>query len=318
MFSLLLESPSLKARIMNYLLIVDDSPMDSHLARSILEKQFHERIKFAVNGWEALEQIEEQLPLIVVTDLQLPEMDGLQLTERIHQRFPAVPVLLMTAHGSEEVAAEALARGAVDFVPKSMLATELCHAVSSVLSMSTGGPRDQAVQKFLRREEIQFDLDNDPALIAPLVAHLQERARHIRLVEMSHGMRLAKALTEALRNAMFHGNLELTTEEWDVVRAVPAASDIVKQRLQNPEYARRQIIVTAILTPDHGQFTIRDEGRGFDTSSIPNLSRDPSHLANNQRRGLVLIQAFCDEVQFNSRGNEITLIKRRSEIAKHD
>ena len=158
---------------------------------------------------------------------------------------------------------------------------------------------------------VQFDLDTDPALIVPLVAHLQERARHIRLVEMSHGMRLAKALTEALRNAVFHGNLELTTEEWDVVRADPAASDIVKQRLQNPEFARRQIIVTVSLTPDHGQFTIRDEGRGFDTSSIPNLSRDPSLLANNQRRGLVLIQAFCDEVQFNSRGNEITMTKRR-------
>ena len=43
---------------MNYMLIVDDSPLDAHLARSLLEKKFQERIKFAVNGWEALEQIQ--------------------------------------------------------------------------------------------------------------------------------------------------------------------------------------------------------------------------------------------------------------------
>jgi CheY-like chemotaxis protein len=296
---------------MNYLLIVDDSPLDAHLARSLLEKQFHERIKFAVNGWEALEQIEEQLPLIVITDLQLPEMDGMQLTERIHQRFPAVPVLLMTAHGSEEVAAEALARGAVDFVPKSMLATELCHAVSGVLAMSNCGPRDHSILRFLRQEQMQFEIDNDPALIVPLVSHIQEICRQIGLVGETQGMRLAKALTEALRNAIFHGNLELSTEEWNVVRSSPTTAESVQRRRQNPEYAQRQVLVTASISPFFGQFSIRDEGRGFDTRSLPNAAKDPSQLASNQRRGLVLIQAFCDEVRFNTRGNEITLTKCR-------
>lgn len=296
---------------MNYMLIVDDSPMDSHLARSLLEKQFHERIKFAANGWEALEQIEEQLPLIVITDLQLPELDGLQLTERIHQRFPTVPVILMTAHGSEDVAAEALARGAVDYVPKSMLATELCHAVSSVLAMSAAGPRDQSIQRFLRRQEFQFDLDNDPNLIAPVVSHLRDVARHIQLVGETQAMRLAKALTEALRNAMFHGNLELTAAEWEAARSDPTASEIVKQRLTDPQYARRQVMVSASISAYFAQFSIRDEGRGFDTELVPDLASNPAQLANNQRRGLVLIQAFCDEVHFNARGNEITMTKCR-------
>lgn len=294
---------------MNYLLIVDDSPLDSHLARSVLEKQFHERIKFAVNGWEALEQIEEQLPLAVITDLQLPELDGMQLTERIHQKFPTVPVILMTAHGSEDVAAEALARGAVDFVPKSMLATELCHAVAGVLAISTKGIRDQSILQCLKSQDFCFELETDPAVISPLVMHLLEAARHLRLVEHTRGMRLSKALTEALRNAMFHGNLELTTDEWATARSSPLESAIVQQRLQNPDYSQRQVIVTARLTPYVGQFSIRDEGRGHDTTLIPDLSRDSSHLASNERRGLVLINAFCDAVEFNKRGNEITLIK---------
>lgn len=296
---------------MNYMLIVDDSSMDAHLARSLLEKKFTERIKFAANGWEALEQIEEQLPLLVITDLQLPEMDGLQLTERIHQRFPTVPVLLMTAHGSEEVAAEALARGALDYVPKSMLASELCHAVTSALAMSTRGPRDLAIQKFLSREDVHFNLDNDPQLIAPLVAHLHDTAMNVKLVGETQGMRLAKALTEALRNAMFHGNLDLTAEQWAEVRSDPTASDFIRQRLQDPEFSRRQVVVSASFSPYFAIFTIRDEGKGFDISSIPDLSRNPAQLSSMERRGLVLIQAFCDEVHFNSRGNEITLTKCR-------
>lgn len=294
---------------MNYLLIVDDSPLDSHLARSLLEKQFHERIKFAINGWEALEQIEEQLPLVVITDLQLPEMDGMQLTERIHQRFPTVPIILMTGHGSEEVAAEALARGAVDFVPKSMLAKELCHAVSSVLSISAGGPQDQSILRCLSSQDLSFQLETDPTLITPLVRHLLDAARHLRLVEHARGMRLSKALTEVLRNAMFHGNLELSADEWALARSAPSDSEIVLQRLQNPDYSRRQVTVTARMTPYVGTFTIRDEGRGFDTRLIPDVSQDPSHLASNERRGLVLIKAFCDGVHFNERGNEITLTK---------
>jgi CheY-like chemotaxis protein len=296
---------------MNYLLIVDDSPFDSHLARSVLEKTFHERIKFAENGWIALEQIEEQLPLAVVTDLQMPVLDGLQLTERIHQRFPSVPVILMTAHGSEEIAAEALARGAVDFVPKSMLASELVHAVESVLAMSTGGPRDQRLYQCLRREELQFELNNDITLIPPLVSRLQEAARHVQLVGDAQAMRLAKALAEALRNAIYHGNLELTTEEWAAVRAAPANAEIVVQRLKDPHFSNRRVLVNATLSAHEGEFMIRDEGQGFDTASVPNITVNPSQLTTNQRRGLVLIQAFTDDVHFNSRGNEITLIKRR-------
>jgi CheY-like chemotaxis protein len=297
---------------MNYLLIVDDSPMDLHLARSVLEKTFHDRIKFAANGWEALEQIEDQLPLAVITDLQMAELDGLQLTERIHQRFPSVPVILMAAAGSEEIAADALARGAVDFVPKSMLADELSHAVHAVLAMSNGGPRDVRLNRYLQHEELQFALENDSTLIPPLVSHLRDVSQQIGLVGDTRGMRLAKALTEALRNAMFHGNLELTSDEWAAVRSAPGSNPIIIQRLQNPLYAARQVLVVSRISTNSAQFSIRDEGRGFDTQSVPNISLNPTQLTNNQRRGLVLIQAFCDEVSFNSRGNEITLnVKRR-------
>lgn len=300
---------------MNYLLIVDDSPFESQLARRLLEKTFHERIKSAVNGWDALELIEEQLPLAVITDLQMPVVDGLQLTERIHQRFPSVPVILMTAHGSEEIAGEALARGAVDFVPKSMLAGELCHAVESALAVSASAQRDPRLSRCLRREQLHFELDNDLLLIPPLVAHLRETARQVNLVGDAESMRLAKALIEALRNAVFHGNLELSSEELAAMRVSPGGSDVILQRLLNPRYSRRHVTVTTSISSEEGRFTIRDEGPGFDSRALANLTLDPSQLTSTKNRGLLLIQTFMDEVRFNERGNEITLIKRKPPAA---
>ncbi len=299
---------------MNYLLIVDDSTVDSRRASGLLQKIFHERIKYAEHGWAALELMSEQLPLAVITDLQMPELDGLQLTERIRQQYPTVPVILMTAHGSEDIAAQALARGAVDFVPKSQMATELAPAVANVLSLSAVRHRDRQIDRYLRREMLEFEFGNDLGLIPPLVFRLRQAARNIDLVDESRGLRLAKALTEALRNAICHGNLELSAEEWSAARNdCEDVPEIIAQRLQNPRFQDRHVGLTAHMSPEQGEFQIRDDGEGFETASLPNISHDPSQLTSNQGRGLLLMQAFADELRFNDRGNEVTMIVRRSE-----
>src|SRR5262245_20006909 len=92
-------------------LVVDDSPVDLRLAGGILEKSSEFRAMYAGNGTEALTAMERQLPGMVLTDLQMPEMDGLELVEAIRTRYPLVPVILMTAHGSEAIAIKALQRG---------------------------------------------------------------------------------------------------------------------------------------------------------------------------------------------------------------
>jgi len=103
---------------MNHLLVVDDSLVDCRLVGGLLERHTKYHVEYAYNGFEALELLEARLPLAVVTDLQMPEMDGMQLVETIRRQFPTVPVILMTAHGSEEIALEALMLGAADYIPK--------------------------------------------------------------------------------------------------------------------------------------------------------------------------------------------------------
>ena len=93
-------------------LVVDDTAVDRRLAGGLLENVPDVEVCYAENGKDALFKISTQLPDLVVTDLQMPEVDGLELVTTINDKYPGIPVVLMTAHGSEIVAAQALANGA--------------------------------------------------------------------------------------------------------------------------------------------------------------------------------------------------------------
>src|SRR5262245_11702726 len=114
--------------LMRHILLVDDSPVDRELACSILKKLPGLTVDFASNGVAEVEHLEARTPLAIVTDLQMPEMDGLELVRCVRQRFPTIPVILMTGYGSEDLALEALVAGAADYVPKHRLAADLVRS----------------------------------------------------------------------------------------------------------------------------------------------------------------------------------------------
>src|SRR5260370_38467623 len=88
-------------------LVVDDSAVDRHKAKRLVEKVEGWRAVTACNGVEALEAIEREAPTGVLTDMLMPEMDGLELVEAIRGRYPLIPVILMTAFGNEAIAIRA-------------------------------------------------------------------------------------------------------------------------------------------------------------------------------------------------------------------
>ena len=65
--------------------------------------------------------------------------------------------------------------------------------------------------------------------------------------------------------------------------------------------------VTVRLTQTEATFVVRDEGPGFDVDSLPD-PRDPENLTKPSGRGVLLIRTFMDEVRFNEKGNEITMV----------
>ena len=288
-------------------LVVDDTAVDRRLAGGLLERAANVEVCYAENGRDALDQIGCRLPDLVVTDLQMPEVDGLELVTAIGDRFPDVPVVLMTAHGSENVAAQALANGAASFVPKSDLANNLVQTVMHILVMSETDSRYKKLIACTRKTDFEFDLDTDPEIIEPLIEMVQQVAVSQGVMSHNNRVQMTVALEHALHNAMIRGNLELSREQMPV----PNPS-VINERRQQPPFCDRKVYFRCLVTPDKAEFTIRDEGPGFDTSQVPSAS-DPASFRDGSGRGLVLIKAFMDEVEFDSSGREIRMTKMRSE-----
>ena len=289
------------------ILVVDDTAVDRRLAGGLLESSANFDVCYAENGKEALQQIDLGLPDLVVTDLQMPEIDGLELVNTIGDKYPEVPVVLMTAHGSEVVAAQALANGAASFVPKSDLADNLVQTVMHVLVLAASDSRYNKILGCTRKTDFEFDLENDPSIIDPLIDMVQQVALSQGLLSPQNRVQLGVALEHGLSNAMIRGNLEFSREEMPVTNL-----ELAKQRAAEDPYKDRRVYFRSLVTRDKAEFTIRDQGNGFDTDSILKSDNQES-FSNGTGRGLVLIQAFMDEVEFADGGRELRMSMPKTE-----
>ena len=290
-------------------LVVDDSAVDRKLAGACLKNCGFD-VEFASNGAEALEQIVRERPDMVLTDLVMPQVDGLELVSRIKKSCRGLPVILMTAHGNEEIAATALQTGAASYVPKKNLSRDLEETVVSVMSVAQMEQAEQLVFDSLTRVELTFELGNDMAALRPLIAHMQSQMRQLDLCDESEVVRISTALQEALVNAIEHGNLELDSTLRELKDNT--YSKLGSERRGLAPYKDRKVYVTAMFDRDQATWTIRDEGEGFDPQTLPDPT-DPASLQRVSGRGLLLIRTFMDEVSFSGRANEICMIKRRTQ-----
>lgn len=117
-------------------LIVDDEPDLLTLLEMTLARMDIQAVT-ASSLAAARETLEAATPALCLTDLRLPDGNGLNLIAEIQQRYPSVPVAMMTAHGSTESAVEALKLGAFDFVSKPVPLDRLRELVNHALKLST-------------------------------------------------------------------------------------------------------------------------------------------------------------------------------------
>lgn len=291
---------------MSRVLVVEDSPDQARLISGLLQSAGFEA-ETAASGEEAIETMAVAAPDLVVTDLILPGQSGLDVVEEVKRRFPLVPVILMTAFGSSEIAARALESGAASYVPKRRLHDELVPTVKDTLAVAHTRRVQARMLRSLVRSEYRFVLENDVDLIPPLAAFVQEeiRTRADRLDETDL-MQVGVAFHEALVNAMHHGNLEVGSEIRET--GVEYYREAVEQRLTEHPYCDRRVHLTLQLSWNEMVCKIRDEGPGFDPTEVPDPT-DPENLERVSGRGLYLIWTFMDRVQHNATGNEITFVK---------
>lgn len=299
---------------MSDILIVDDSPIDRQMIGDFVTRTGDTAL-FANNGEEALAAIEAKRPDCVLTDLQMPVMDGLELVRRVRRDFSSVPVILMTAFGNEDIAVEALQAGASSYVAKRRMMVDLGDALRIVLESAASVHERAEVRKLLRRIEAEFQIGYEVGAIRTLVSYLQNDLMRIDFCDDTELIRVGTALTEALANAVDHGNLELDSK----LRELPGEvyRELGAERAKQQPYCDRRVTLRTLVTPTEVTYVIRDQGKGFDMSKIPDPT-DPENLILPYGRGVMLINCFMDEVRYNDLGNEITMIKRYGSTAAID
>jgi CheY-like chemotaxis protein len=298
---------------MIHVLVVEDSSTQALEIQFLLEDAGFQ-VSLAANGREALavlgkagELASGAFPDVVLTDLDMPEINGLELVEAVRRDHPALPVVLMTALGSEEIAVRALQQGAASYVPKKNLERDIGPTLMNVVNVAQAGRSQQRLLECLTQTEVCFVLGNDPALVPTLIGHLEGQAACLQRWDRTERMRMGVALHEALVNAIYHGNLEVSSELRQEDERV--FHDLAETRRRQTPYRDRRVHIRVLLGRNEAVYVVQDEGPGFDPGDLPDPT-DPANLGRIGGRGLMLIRTFMDHVAHNSRGNEITMIKR--------
>lgn len=292
------------------ILIAEDSVTQAVHIQALLESAGYE-VLLASGGEQAIEMLSEQLPDLIVTDLNMPDMDGLELVAYVREHHSEIPVVLMTADGSEDTAVLALKKGAASYLPKRHLAESLISTVKEILELLESRRTRNEVEEALVAVESTYVVGNDHHFASQVIVVLEEQLHTMKYSDATGMLRITMALREAVTNAIDHGNLGLDSAMRN--DDGPGYSEQGRQRAGQEPWMHRKVSITSRVTQDEVSYTVTDQGAGFDPSILPD-PLDPENLLRAHGRGLMLIRSFMDEVSHNETGNAITMVKRRESL----
>jgi DNA-binding NtrC family response regulator len=123
------------------ILIVDDEPIVGERLKAFIKKDGH-RSEIFVDPSAALKRLEEKDFDIVISDIRMGEIDGIQVMQKVFQKSPRTKVIMITGYATLELARESLTKGAFDFIAKPFKLKEIRRTIEkAVESLEKGDPR---------------------------------------------------------------------------------------------------------------------------------------------------------------------------------
>lgn len=293
------------------ILLVEDSLTQATQFRLMLKKAGFD-VLLAENGKLALDVLASHAPEMVLTDMQMPEMDGLQLVEAMRRKHPRTPVVLMTQHGSEDLALRALRKGAASYLPKSLLDRSMLDTLEEILERTRQTDRQHRVRRCVVERIVKLRLESDPSLVPSVAAFVERELEESGFGDAPARMQVGIALRNALEVAVFHGNLGLDSEAR--LESELAFREAAEQRRGEEPFAGRSLWLTVCIQPERAEFTIRHEGEPLGDQWHLHADDMPD-LEDPLRRSLLLMHTLMDEVRLEAGGSEIVMMKRPTEPA---
>ena len=258
------------------ILIIDDVE-EIRISLSKIVEQLGVVPLTASNGLEALDLLQSEKIDLIITDLMMPEMDGLQFIVQSRKLNPRIPIAVISGYADIKNATFALTRGAFNFITKPFTIKEV----------------ENVIRKGLRLRELSLGTDrllktirNRTDITIPSFTHLLPSVSFYVLKECQwRGIdnenllnNISVCIDETLTNALTHGNEG------------------------NPD---KTIAITLQFDTKKFTFTIQDEGNGFDVKEFDRqIKQNAIDIPN--KRGLFIVEYLADEISFNDKGNEVT------------
>ncbi len=284
---------------MTSILLAEDSPTQAEMIRELLASAGFE-VRLASDGNEAMAAFEQWQPDLLVTDLMMPNMNGCELTREVVRRYPETPVLVITARGSEGLAVDALADGAVNFVPKLLLEARLPQVLGELAERVCVDKECRDSGANLVVPELIFELESDVRAIRPITRYVQKTLAFADAIDVVSRFRITSAISSALVNAICYGNLEMRDDEEKIYELIRSGS--------SSETVAHKVRLVVSVGIEDTRISVAHEGPGASCRSTP-APGTPGSFELEDCRGLLLITSFMDQVMFNQAKNEIVMVK---------
>lgn len=300
------------------ILLVDDEEQILVNLKRLLEISGY-KVDIAYNGNEALEKINSNAFNVVISDIEMPLMDGLELLTRIRKNPDQnLPVVLMTGFLNTEYAIEAIRRGASDFIRKPIDIKQLIKSVNNLVSPSNISQQIHTMAHQLSSVDLEFHFLPKHFLGTDIINTITVMFQQFMDLNTYFVNEAILCLEEMLNNAFIHGtlNLEETTRQLDHLNY----KEYVTKAAGNDNISRKVITLQIKLDRKQRylQLAVTDEGKGFDYR--PWLESSKEELLGNltyHGRGIGLIKLLVDEIQFLNEGRTI-VVRKGFDFANRD
>jgi len=286
---------------------VDDQEALRSLLARLLEREGFDAVQ-AEDGAQAVEMFRSESPLVVVSDIMMPRMDGLTLLNEIRRIDRNATVILMTGQGNEDVLLKALRGGATNFFKKPFNVRELIDEIRKVVEFRLEAARSSLFSPLLVEETKRFVMPRADSPFFPIINQITLQLPC--LLPQEDILNLKIGIEEVITNAIEHGNLGISFEEKSKAIQEGRLAELIADKGRESDAAGRAVGITSRLSPRLFEITIRDDGKGFDWRTLPAV--EPENLLAFNGRGIFLTKIYFDEVTYNNAGNEVTLRKHKA------
>jgi CheY-like chemotaxis protein/anti-sigma regulatory factor (Ser/Thr protein kinase) len=287
-------------------LVVDDQEALRTLLSRLLEREGFEPVE-AADGEQAVELFKSQLPLVVVSDIMMPRMDGLALLTEIKRIDHNATVILMTGQGNEDVLLKALRGGATNFFKKPFKVQDLIDEIRKVVEFRLEAARTTFFSPFLVEETKHFIISRADSPYFPIINQITLQLPC--LVPEAEMLNIKIGIEEMVTNALEHGNFGISFEEKNKAIEEGRLPQLIAERGKESDKAGHTVSISSRLSPEMFEITITDQGNGFDWRRLPAVA--PENLLSYNGRGIFLTKIYFDEVAYNDKGNSVTLRRKK-------